>query len=495
MAGVVCVLTAADLEDIDPYWGHAIKDRPVVAVDRVRFAASPSPPSRPRTRDSARSSWSASTSSTRSSRRRHGGRGAVGRRATAPRGPASSGALPWLGRAGPLDGNVCYRYRIDRGEPKRSSPRRARRRGRVHAPGRLPVRDGDTRSSPRWRATRSRSGPPASTRSSSAPRSPPSSRCRSPTSASLSPTSAAASARSRIRRWSRHGRARAQGRATGAHPEPRRRVDGHHRRHGMRCAHGDERRGRLLAARSTAGSTRGLRRQRPRVAATRDAAPGPTAGRPTASTRPASTRTPRRPAPTAPSGRPTCSGSASCRWTSSRAAPGSTRSTSGRQSLCTPGDELRGGGAARRRPRRARSEKVAEAIGWNGERKRRGCRPCSPPAHTGLERRRPHGGRRHAVVSSAPPKSARAPHRLSHRSRPRSCAAARARDRARRRRALRRTTARPAPAARRPPSGMAVKRAAEQVRAQLVEIAGDEDVQSDSYPSSSSATSAWPEAS
>ena len=27
--GVVCVLTGADLADIDPYYGHAIKDRPI----------------------------------------------------------------------------------------------------------------------------------------------------------------------------------------------------------------------------------------------------------------------------------------------------------------------------------------------------------------------------------------------------------------------------------------------------------------------------------
>ena len=41
MPGVVCVLTAADLADLDPYWGHAIRDRPVVAIDRVRFAGEP----------------------------------------------------------------------------------------------------------------------------------------------------------------------------------------------------------------------------------------------------------------------------------------------------------------------------------------------------------------------------------------------------------------------------------------------------------------------
>src|SRR5207247_7534414 len=39
--GVVCVLTGDDLIDLDPYWGHAIKDRPIVALDRVRFAGEP----------------------------------------------------------------------------------------------------------------------------------------------------------------------------------------------------------------------------------------------------------------------------------------------------------------------------------------------------------------------------------------------------------------------------------------------------------------------
>ena len=35
------VLTGADLMDLDPYWGHAIKDRPIVAIDRVRLAGEP----------------------------------------------------------------------------------------------------------------------------------------------------------------------------------------------------------------------------------------------------------------------------------------------------------------------------------------------------------------------------------------------------------------------------------------------------------------------
>ncbi len=41
MPGVVAVLTGKDLADIDPYYGHAIRDRPVVAIDRVRFAGEP----------------------------------------------------------------------------------------------------------------------------------------------------------------------------------------------------------------------------------------------------------------------------------------------------------------------------------------------------------------------------------------------------------------------------------------------------------------------
>ncbi len=46
LAGVRAVLTGADLlgggfAGTDPYYGHAIKDRPIVAIDRVRFAGEP----------------------------------------------------------------------------------------------------------------------------------------------------------------------------------------------------------------------------------------------------------------------------------------------------------------------------------------------------------------------------------------------------------------------------------------------------------------------
>ncbi len=39
--GVVAVLTAEDLSDLDPYYGHALRDRPIVALGKVRFAGEP----------------------------------------------------------------------------------------------------------------------------------------------------------------------------------------------------------------------------------------------------------------------------------------------------------------------------------------------------------------------------------------------------------------------------------------------------------------------
>lgn len=41
LPGVIAVLTGQDVLDIDPYYGHAIKDRPLIAIDRVRFPGEP----------------------------------------------------------------------------------------------------------------------------------------------------------------------------------------------------------------------------------------------------------------------------------------------------------------------------------------------------------------------------------------------------------------------------------------------------------------------
>jgi CO/xanthine dehydrogenase Mo-binding subunit len=41
LPGVLAVLTAADLADVDPYFGQALRDQPVLAIDRVRYGGEP----------------------------------------------------------------------------------------------------------------------------------------------------------------------------------------------------------------------------------------------------------------------------------------------------------------------------------------------------------------------------------------------------------------------------------------------------------------------
>ena len=41
LPGVVAVLTRDDLNDIDPYYGNCLRDRAIVATDRVRFVGEP----------------------------------------------------------------------------------------------------------------------------------------------------------------------------------------------------------------------------------------------------------------------------------------------------------------------------------------------------------------------------------------------------------------------------------------------------------------------
>lgn len=115
--GVACVLTGRDLDDIDPYYGHALRDRPIVALDRVRFAGEPV---------AAVAAVDEATAEE-----------ALGRidveyeelpaaptieealRSDAPLvhdGPARAGLFHGLGALEKREGNVCYQYRIDRGE-------------------------------------------------------------------------------------------------------------------------------------------------------------------------------------------------------------------------------------------------------------------------------------------------------------------------------------------------------------------------------------------
>src|SRR5262249_60753375 len=39
--GVYCIVTGYDLEGLNPYYGHAVKDHPLLAIDKVRYAGEP----------------------------------------------------------------------------------------------------------------------------------------------------------------------------------------------------------------------------------------------------------------------------------------------------------------------------------------------------------------------------------------------------------------------------------------------------------------------
>jgi CO/xanthine dehydrogenase Mo-binding subunit len=117
MAGVVCVLTAADLGDIDPYWGHAIRDRPVVAIDRVRFAGEPV--AAVAAEDEATALAALERIHVEYEELPVIGTVEQALADDAPQlhhGPLRPGLFHGLGELKPAEGNVCYRYRIDRGE-------------------------------------------------------------------------------------------------------------------------------------------------------------------------------------------------------------------------------------------------------------------------------------------------------------------------------------------------------------------------------------------
>jgi CO/xanthine dehydrogenase Mo-binding subunit len=115
--GVVCVLTAADLRDIDAHWGHAIRDRPVVAIDRVRFAGEPV--AAVAAEDEATALAALERIQVEYEELEVVATIEQAVRPDAPRindGPLRPGLFHGLGELAPAQGNVCYCYRIDRGE-------------------------------------------------------------------------------------------------------------------------------------------------------------------------------------------------------------------------------------------------------------------------------------------------------------------------------------------------------------------------------------------
>ncbi len=113
--GVVAVLTGADLDDIEPYYGHAIKDRPIIAIDRVRFPGEPVA-AVAAGRGPAEAAVRRSRSSTRSCRCSARSSRPWPRTRRAARAPPEAGLFHGLGELAERTGNVCYRYRIDAGE-------------------------------------------------------------------------------------------------------------------------------------------------------------------------------------------------------------------------------------------------------------------------------------------------------------------------------------------------------------------------------------------
>jgi CO/xanthine dehydrogenase Mo-binding subunit len=115
--GVVSVLTGADLRDIDPYYGHAIKDRPIVAIDKVRFHGEQVAAVAAETVGAAAAAVEAIDVEYEELPVVAGVEDALadGAPLVTDR-PTKPGLFHGLGKLPPRDGNVCYRYRISRGE-------------------------------------------------------------------------------------------------------------------------------------------------------------------------------------------------------------------------------------------------------------------------------------------------------------------------------------------------------------------------------------------
>jgi CO/xanthine dehydrogenase Mo-binding subunit len=115
--GVVTVLTGDDLLDIDPYWGHAIKDRPIVAIGEVRFAGEPV--AAVAAVDEATAEAAVADIVVEYEELPVVGTVDEAMAPGAPlvhEGPIRPGLFHGLGQLPPREGNVCYRYAIERGD-------------------------------------------------------------------------------------------------------------------------------------------------------------------------------------------------------------------------------------------------------------------------------------------------------------------------------------------------------------------------------------------
>jgi CO/xanthine dehydrogenase Mo-binding subunit len=117
MPGVVCVLVGSDLDDLDPYYGHAIRDRPIIAIDQVRFAGEPVAAVAARTEAQAEAALAAIRVDLEELPAVTDVVAAMAEDAQlVHEEPARGGAFHGLGNLPERLGNVCYRYEIERGD-------------------------------------------------------------------------------------------------------------------------------------------------------------------------------------------------------------------------------------------------------------------------------------------------------------------------------------------------------------------------------------------
>ncbi len=119
--GVHAILTGDDLADLDPYYGHALRDRPIVAIGKVRFTGEPVAVV------AAETQAQADLAVTRIAvdydelpvMADLGTALAAGAPAIHDE-PARAGSAHGLGRLPDRHGNVCYRYSFRRGDTERA---------------------------------------------------------------------------------------------------------------------------------------------------------------------------------------------------------------------------------------------------------------------------------------------------------------------------------------------------------------------------------------
>jgi CO/xanthine dehydrogenase Mo-binding subunit len=116
MPGVACVMTGGDLGDIDPYYGHALKDRPLLALDRVRFAGEPVAAVAAETEAEAEAALRAIVVDYDELPVVASIEDALADGAPVlHEGPLRPGLFHGLGQLPDEAGNVCYRYRLESG--------------------------------------------------------------------------------------------------------------------------------------------------------------------------------------------------------------------------------------------------------------------------------------------------------------------------------------------------------------------------------------------